>query len=70
MFCEAPPWIPFLTRPVSPQVDWHSDSVPHVQREAELCWRSPAQQLLDRSPCSPGRYYMHRVGHRVCQHER
>lgn len=70
MFYKAAPWILYLTRPISQQVDWHPDSVPQVQRAAGLCWRSPAQQLLDRPHCSSGSYYMHCVGHRVCQHER
>lgn len=70
MFYEAAPLISFLTLPVSQQVDWHPDLVPDAQRQAGLCQRRPAQQLLNRSHHSPGSYYMYRVGHRVRQHER
>lgn len=70
VFFKAAPWIPFLTLPVSRQVDRHPDAVSHAQREAGLSWWRPAQQLPDRAHHSAGSYHMHRVSHRVCQHER
>lgn len=70
MLYKVVPWIPFLTLPVSRQVDWHFDFVPPAQRQAGLCRRGPAQQLHDCPPRSSSSYYMYPVSHRMCQHER
>lgn len=70
MFYNAAHAIPFLTLPISRQVDRHPGFVSHAQREAGLCRRGPAQQLPDRSHGSPGGGDMYRVSHRACQHER